>query len=155
MTPGRRELAFRSLDEIMPEAERLLEGYRFVGNWSLSQVCRHLANTFRATAVTPPGTESPPPPTPEQLAARAVLERGRIPEGIPMRNPQGYPPEGLDDRAEIDGLREAMAVFVASPGPGPVHPRLGPMTKEEWIQFHCVHSAHHLSFLIPDRGGVR
>lgn len=150
MTPERRDLAFSTLDEIVPESERLLRGYRAVGNWSLAQVCRHLANTFRNTAVTPPDVGSAPPLTPEQLEARSVFDHGQLPEGIPMRNPKLYPPENLDAQTEIDAMREALDVFLSSPGPGPIHPRLGPLSKEEWTHFHRIHCAHHLSFLIPE-----
>ena len=46
MTPGRRAIQFESLDEIMPEVDRLLEGHTTVGNWSLAQICRHLATVL-------------------------------------------------------------------------------------------------------------
>lgn len=152
MTPGRRAIAFSSLDDVVPEAERLLDGYQAVGNWSLAQVCRHLANTFRKTSVTPPDLDLEATITPEQSEARSVLDHGRLPEGIPMRDPKASPPEGLDAQAEIIALREAIGLFLGSPGPGPAHPRLGPLTKDEWIRFHCIHCAHHFSFLIPQSG---
>ena len=37
MTEGRRELSFNSLDEVMPDVERLLEGHSTVGHWSLAR----------------------------------------------------------------------------------------------------------------------
>ena len=43
MTPGRRTLRYESLDEVMPDVERLLEGHTTVGNWTLAQICRALA----------------------------------------------------------------------------------------------------------------
>ena len=30
----------------MPEVDRLLQGHRTVGNWSLGQICNHLAGSF-------------------------------------------------------------------------------------------------------------
>ena len=47
MTPGRRKLAFRRLEEIMPDVERLLVGHFTVGRWTLGQICDHLAASFR------------------------------------------------------------------------------------------------------------
>jgi len=47
MTPGRRTLRYESLDEVMPDVERLLEGHTTVGTWSLAQICRHLATVMR------------------------------------------------------------------------------------------------------------
>ncbi|MFI5459648.1 MAG: DUF1569 domain-containing protein [Isosphaerales bacterium] len=43
---GRRELSFASLDEVMPDVERLLAGHATVGQWSLGQICNHLATGF-------------------------------------------------------------------------------------------------------------
>ena len=47
MTPGRRTLSYGSFDEMMLDVERLLEGHTTVGNWSLAQICRHLATVMR------------------------------------------------------------------------------------------------------------
>ena len=47
MTPGRRTLRYESLDEVMADVERLLEGHTTVGHWSLAQICRHLATATR------------------------------------------------------------------------------------------------------------
>ena len=47
MTQGRRTLRFNSLDEVMPEVERLLKGHSTVGTWSLAQICRHLSTVMR------------------------------------------------------------------------------------------------------------
>ena len=56
MTKGRRLLTFRSLDEIMPEVDRLLEGSTKVGNWSLGQMCLHLATVMRRVVDLPAST---------------------------------------------------------------------------------------------------
>jgi hypothetical protein len=45
----RRQLAFASLDEVMPDVERLLTGHVTVGRWSLGQICNHLAAALRLT----------------------------------------------------------------------------------------------------------
>lgn len=44
-----------------------------------------------------------------------------------------------------------IARFAAFAEPLPAHPHLGPMTRDEWGRFHCLHCAHHLSFVVPDR----
>jgi hypothetical protein len=43
MTPGRRTLGYESFEEVMPDVERLLPGHTTVGDWTLAQICRHLA----------------------------------------------------------------------------------------------------------------
>ena len=43
--PERRQLQFDSLGEAVADAEKLLaRGYERAGNWSLSQVCDHMAD---------------------------------------------------------------------------------------------------------------
>lgn len=46
---------------------------------------------------------------------------------------------------------DVIARFAAFAGPLPAHPRLGTMTRDEWIRFHRLHCAHHLGFVVPDR----
>jgi hypothetical protein len=149
MTRGRRRLAFRWLDEVMPEVERLLVGHCTVGRWSLGQICNHLAASFRYSVA---GFPDPPAPWPlratlGRLARRSMLRGGPIPEGVPL--PARYrPASGLDAAAEAGGLCEAIASFGACAAPA-AHPLVGPMTHAEWAAYHLTHCAHHLSFVIP------
>ncbi len=46
-TTGRRKLRFQNLDEVVADAERLAAmPTRPLGNWSLGQICKHLAETM-------------------------------------------------------------------------------------------------------------
>lgn len=148
MTPGRRTVHFDSLDDIMPDVERLLQGYSKVGQWSVGQACHHLASIMRASVDLPASTQFDPAMRVDANTRRAMLERGEIPEGIPT-NPVLVPPAGLDDREEAEGLRAAIAHYKASPGPAIPHPLLGPLSREEWDSIHGHHAAHHLSFAVP------
>jgi hypothetical protein len=47
MTATRRTLRFTSLDQVVPDVERLLAGHVTVGRWSLGQICNHLELTVR------------------------------------------------------------------------------------------------------------
>ena len=151
MTPGRRSLRFHSFDEIVPDVERLVDGHSTVGNWSLAQICRHLADVLRLTVDLPAGAVSTDPAQAGELAdaKRRAFESGQIPEGM-AGPPSLIPPDGLDLIAEERGLREAIVHYAASPGPAIDHPFFGPLTKEEWDQAHLIHCAHHLSFAVPD-----
>src|SRR5215831_17531522 len=125
MTPGRRRLAFRRLDEVMPDVERLLDGHRVVGRWSLGQICNHLATSFRHSVT---GFPDPPAPwllraTLGRLARRSMLRGGPIPEGMPL--PARYRPgPGLNAVAEAEALRGALAAFVTCEAPA-AHPLVG------------------------------
>ena len=53
------------------------------------------------------------------------------------------------EREEAEGLRAAIAYYLASPGPAIPHRILGPLTRGEWDRFELIHLAHHLSFAVP------
>jgi hypothetical protein len=148
MTPGRRTLRFDSLDQVMPDVERLLEGHTTVGNWSLAQICRHLATVMRRVVDLPASTPSDPSKWVSQEEKRQVMESGVLSEGLPGP-PELMPPESLDEREEAEGLRAAIAHYQASSGPVIPHRIFGPLTKAEWDRLQLVHLAHHLSFAVP------
>ncbi len=148
MTPGRRTLRYGSLDEIMPDVERLLEGHTTVGTWSLAQICRHLSTVMRRVVDMPASTPQDPSKWVGEERKLEVLQTGMLPEGLPGP-PEIMPGETLGERAEADGLRQAIAHYKASPGPVIPHRIFGPLTKEEWDRLQLIHVAHHLSFAVP------
>ena len=149
MTEGRRTLRFQTADEIMPDVERLLAGYRTVGHWSLGQICNHLANTMRRVIDMPASTPQDPSQWVSEERKQEIFASGMLPEGIPAP-PQVLPTETTDDRAEAENLRQAIAYFQASPGPVVPHRILGPLSREEWERLQLIHCAHHLSFVVPN-----
>ena len=144
----RRALSFSSLDEVMPEVDRLLEGHTTTGQWSLGQICNHLSTAMQYTV------EGFPEQAPWLLhrtvgpvAKRQVLGSGVMPEGVKL--PEKYLPRpDLDPRAEAEALRLAPLLPGAhrpAGGPPPlrldVPRRMGPLSR------HPLH--HHLSFARP------
>src|SRR5947207_1284023 len=118
----------------MPDVERLLAGHTTVGEWSLGQICRHLAVAFRLTVG---GGAAPVVPWAVRRAVgpvvrRVVLYRGRLPAGVRMPNSALAPGDCPDPRAEADDLGAAIGRFLAFPGPLPEHPYLGRMTADQW-----------------------
>jgi hypothetical protein len=81
----------------------------------------------------------------------AIIWRRRYvsPDGLEAPIPALVPPPDRDARTEADALRAEIHRFLEADGPLPAHPRLGPMTREEWTRFHCMHCAHHLGFAVP------
>jgi Protein of unknown function (DUF1569) len=143
----RRTLTFASLDDVMTDVERLLEGHVTVGRWSLAQICNHLATAIRLTLDV---RRRPSEPSPEQDdARRRFFAQGKFPEGMEAPIPILVPEPDLNARTEADSLRGVLARFAAFDGALPAHPRLGAMTRDEWIRFHCIHCAHHLGFVVP------
>jgi hypothetical protein len=148
MRPGRRTLQFQGLDDIMPDVERLLDGHTTVGNWSLAQICRHLATVMRRVVDLPASTPHDASRWVGEERKREFFASGVVPEGIPT-SPRLVPGEALGDHEETEGLRQAIAHYQASPGPVVPHVLFGFLTREEWDRFHCIHAAHHLSFAVP------
>jgi hypothetical protein len=143
----RRGLEFTSIDDVIPEVERLLAGHVTVGQWSLGQICHHLATAIRLTLDAPIRRRLT---TPEQdVARREFFHSGKFPDGMQAPLAALVPPPDRDARTEADALRAEIHRFVQTDRPLPAHPRLGPMTKEEWARFHCMHCAHHLGFAVP------
>ena len=85
MTPGRRTLRYVSFDEVMPDVERLLAGHRTVGNWTLAQICRHLAGVLRRHIDLPASTVFDPDDRIADDQKRRVFETGVLPDGIGAR----------------------------------------------------------------------
>jgi hypothetical protein len=144
-------LRFNSLDEIMPDVERLLGGYSTVGNWSLGQMCRHLATILRVSVDMPASTPRDPSRPVDEERKREMLESGALPEGLKTA-PPFEPLAGLNDREEAEALRAAIAHYKASSDPVIAHPLFGEISRADWDRFHCHHCAHHLSFAIPGEG---
>jgi hypothetical protein len=143
----RRDLEFTSLDEVMPEVERLLAGHVTVGAWSLGQICHHLATAIRLTLDAP--IRQRETTRDQDVARRLFFRSGKFPDGMQAPIAALVPPADRDAHTEADGLRAELQRFLKADGRLPAHPRLGPMTKDEWTQFHCMHCAHHLGFAVP------
>jgi hypothetical protein len=146
---NRRKLTITSLDQVMPEVDRLLEGYTKDGNWSLGQVCNHLS------AMVVCSMDGFPEQLPwlfrvtiGALKKRRVLATGMMPQGINLPD-RHAPKPNLDDRIEAEALRTALRRYATYAGAMAVHPAFGPSTNAEWTQIHCIHIGHHLSFLRP------
>lgn len=149
MTPGRRALAFASLDEVMPDVDHLLHaGCTTVGNWSLGQICWHLAVSLRRVVDLPADTPIDPALRLPDEARQTVFASGMIREGLSAPDPV-LPPEGLDAETEAEGLRAAIAHYQASPGPVCPHRFFGPLSRDQWDRLQAIHCAHHLSFAVP------
>ncbi|MDX2037551.1 MAG: DUF1569 domain-containing protein [Isosphaeraceae bacterium] len=150
MTPGRRELQFRTLDEIMPEVDRLMaSGYTTLGRWDLARTCNHLSSSMVwAMEGFPVQIPWIVRMTIGKLIKKQILSSGKMKEGVKI--PESMTPQpDLDDRAEAEALRAAIRLFQDNPTKRAPSPIFGVMTNEENDLLQRIHAAHHLSFLIP------
>jgi len=158
-TPGRRRLRFQEYQDILDDVEALRANHRQLGNWSLGQICDHLATTqaFSLDGGAPAFKKSPLyRVTVGQVALRALLWWGFIPEkqgDMPLSAP-------VDLQAGMERLRGTLARIATEPMTT-THPIFGRLNQGQWKCFHLCHAAHHLSFLIPaetphteDRAGL-
>ena len=150
----RRMLDFASMEQILPEVDRLLDGHFTVGHWTLAQILHHLATSIRLTSL---GRAGSSPGEGSEEFRRRFFDSRRFPEGLAAPHPRLIPPADADVHVQREALQHAIRQFISAAGPFPGHPLLGPLSKEEWSQFHCLHCAHHLGFAIPlpikaDRG---
>lgn len=145
----RRELDLLQWSDLLDEVARLhRSGYRRLRLWDLGQICVHVSEPivfcldgFAATW-----------PSPIRLIApwvrRRLFRTRRIPEGIRKPRILRSPPPGHDDRG-VQALTDAVERFERHAGPFHIHPLFGRFTRQEWIDFHLIHAAHHLSCLMP------
>jgi hypothetical protein len=146
-TPGRRSLRFEQLGDIVAEVERLADGHRVLGNWTLAQMCYHLAGTqeFSVEPGEPAFTTSWLfRATVGRVALRALLWFRYIPEGQGTLPP--LPPAELGP--SLERLRGTVQRISTEPMIAR-HPIFGSLSQEQWRKFHLHHAAHHLSFVIP------
>jgi hypothetical protein len=147
--PARRELSFNSLNDVMPDVDRLLEGHETVGNWSLGQICNHLANAVQLSVEGIPFrfpwiTRTVVAP----MIKGTMFRTGKMREGVKLPA-KALPKAGLDARAEAEALRAALNYYARVTEPLASHPMFGAISRAEWDRFHCIHCAHHLSFARP------
>ncbi len=156
MTIERRQLRFETLDEAVRDAENLLaQGYEKAGNWDLTQCCHHLA-----VLMDYPIDGFPKFPFPLNLGCwllkqtvatgrlKKVLKSGVWPEGIPT-DKRTVPNTGGNDTEAVRRLKHSVDRLLTHTGPFQPSPLFGMLDKQSLLELHRIHTAHHLSFLIP------
>jgi hypothetical protein len=153
----RRELApFESLQAAADDARRLLEGgYDRAGNWSLGQCCGHLANWLNYQI-----DGYPPLPlflkpiffivrnTNASRLLRKVNQSGRMPVGSATA-PSSIPSATITDADGFTQYDRTVTRWLNHSGEFLPPPLFGQQSRPTWLRLHCVHAAHHLSFLVP------
>lgn len=147
----RRTVHYENINELLADAERLSQQpTQQAGNWTLGQVCQHLAKAFRGSL---DGLNFRVPWFVRVMAKLFMKKRfltRPVPSGfqIPKESEGELLPETISD---ADGLEELRAAIqrLNKQSPTIKHPVLGKLTGEEWLQFHCRHAEMHMSFIVP------
>jgi hypothetical protein len=136
------------------------------GNWSLAQICQHLALSIEATLVNSAvvigaggasGSAERYGPVLRWLFRRIILTAGYIPRDVAV--PDGAVPDEAAPKVEVAHLESAARAFEAAGGePDRVWPGqrfMGPLSAVQWRRFHHVHAAHHFAFLVHRHAKTR
>ncbi len=151
----RRDLRFRSIDEVLAEVDRIVAAekagaLKATGNWSAGQVFNHIATWLNF------GWEGFPPSVNPPWFVRAILHL--------MRNRYIHKPTragvmipglpggtlGAEPMSTEEGARKLKAALTRLKNGEPAKhpsPAFGPMTEEERTQFQLRHCELHMSFL--------
>jgi hypothetical protein len=144
----RRALKFNDVSEIMPEVRRLQSTHRTLGKWSAAQICKHLTDSFSGSI----DGFSLKRHRVKRFLFRRLLYLYTVRCGIPrdyLVDPGIEPADDPDLDEAVEALGRAIARYESQNGPLKPHPLFGRMPRDEWDRIHCIHCAHHLSFVMP------
>lgn len=143
-----RLLSFVTISDILTDVRTIGSNHRALGNWSLAQTCKHLADTIQASM---DGFDLSRHRFKRWFLARRLLTYTYA-HGIP----KGYtvdarltPPAGVDLEAAMAELERAVARYRDHRGRLHPHPLFGRLSREGWDRLHCFHAAHHLRLIVP------
>ena len=146
---GRRQLHFETYQEILQDVRKLGAGpSRQLGNWSLGEICQHLAKTMDMSI---DGSQAKFPWIMRKigpLLKKRFLSRP-MPAGYTVPKGAGLLPDAGETAAGLAALEKAVA-RINQTGHRSPHVLFGKMTREEWDQLHMRHSELHLSFIVPE-----
>jgi hypothetical protein len=149
---GRRRLRFESYGGIVEEVRRLATvPTRQLGNWSLAQICQHLATAMELCTASGVGFRAPLKTRIVARLFRKALLNGRLPPGfqLPPEAAAVLVREPASVEAAIAALEQAISGLKQTSQRAP-HPVLGSLSASQWDLFHLRHAEMHLSFLVPE-----
>jgi hypothetical protein len=147
---GRRRVRFNDYDEMMADVHALGGGpIRQLGNWTLGQICSHLAIAMHSCIDGPPFMPAWYVRLVGPLLKRRALTRGLGPGFQLPRNAVALLPPEVGAAEGIAELAKSVERVRRDPSRKP-HIVFGNMTREEWDQFLLRHAELHLSFILPD-----
>jgi Protein of unknown function (DUF1569) len=147
----RREVRYESYQDLLAEIEQLLGGdVRTLGNWSLGQVLKHLAETMHASIDGAPYRAGLMRRiTGPWLLRDQFLNRGMTPGfQLPQSAREALIPGPTTGEAGLAALRRALYRLRAETDRA-AHPVIGRLSVEEWDRCHLRHAELHMSFMLP------
>lgn len=146
----RRHLDFQDFDAVAKDIDHLhTQGYEKTGTWDLAQICDHLSLAMERTVKGWP-TRAPwlVRKMVGPLLFRLILKQRRMKTGINAPK-EVVPPSGVGQEEAVERCKDWLRRVQKHAGEFQPHAFFGPLTPEQTRQLHLIHSAHHLSFLVP------
>ena len=152
---GRRELSYRSYDDLLSDAEQLAAGnVRTLANWSYPQILVHLGKSLEASI----DGVSFQAPWPMRLMGKLFMKSKFLDQAIPPgfdipenARSQFAPSESISLEEGLDALRRGISRCQQEPERAP-HPFFGRLTRDEWDRFNLRHAEMHMSFAVGEDG---
>jgi len=139
----KRKVRFRDFDEVIREAESLMEsGYTEAGEWTLGEVCDHLEKTIKAQC-------GMPSRLPTFMQIGGAFMAGTFMQATRGRQvPTMWPPKkDISDEDGLKRLKKSIKRFTrASKNTGFLMFRN--KTPKMVKKFHLRHCQHHFEFLV-------
>jgi len=148
-TAQRRTLHFTSYQDILDDVHQLEKGpTRHLGNWSLGQVCEHLAKAFEyAVDGAPFGVpwylRIVGPIIKKRVISRPIKPGFKLPASAAE-----YLPSSDDPTEGIRRMERGIARYQQAAELKP-HVIFGRMSRAEYDQLNFRHAEMHLSFILP------
>lgn len=148
----RRNLHFDSYDDLLADVNTLADGeVEAVGNWSLAQVCKHLAEALNGSIDGVPFRAPWAMRTFAKIFLKKKFLSATLPAGfkIPAPAKQRFQPdESVELDAQLQALRQAVD-RVKTESKRAIHPFFDELSREDWDRFNLRHAELHLSFIRP------
>jgi hypothetical protein len=151
MSDERRKLRFNDWDEVLHDLDGIKGEYHNArrGNWSLGQICNHLATIMECALDGFPSSL----PWPMQRVLKvfflpAHLRHDQLNLRFPTP-PFARPPQATSDEEGVARLRAAIERFRQPDAEYVSHVAFGELTRDQWKHQQLWHCEHHLSFLLP------
>ncbi len=147
---GRRTLHFKSVDDILRDAEEITSGeVRHLGNWTPGKILKHIAITMDNSV---DGVDFKAPLL-IRIFARLMKKsflNNTMKSGFQMpekMKPHFSPPDDVSIEEGLTALREAIERYKSATDLQP-SPVLGSLTRDEYDKLHMRHAEMHLSFIV-------
>ena len=138
----RREVHYDSYDDLLADAQRLASGdVQTVGNWTLGQIFKHLAQTLNSSI---DGTNMKFPWLMKKIVLVFINKEKMLNEPlspgfkIPKKGQAQFSPDpSISTEEGLASLHTAIE-RCQSENSRAEHPAFGELTREEWINSTCV-----------------